>query len=317
MRLTNNPLVSVIIPTYKRPLMLSRAIDSVLNQTYKNIEIIVVDDNNPNTEYRTETEKVMINYINNKRIKYIKHKKNMNGAAARNTGLMNSSGEIVCFLDDDDWYLKEKIQKQVQYLLNNPEYDAVYCGYIRYGKLFLPKKEGNLTFEVLSGTSQIITNTIMIKKEAALNSGGWDERFSRNQEAAFLIRFFNKGYKIGVVDEVLVMFDTSDRSNNPNPRKYEKNIDFFLSVHKKQINECDEKIPSAKKIIFSSRYRAVLLNYLKNKDILGALKLYIKLLKLFPIRFNIDLLNYIFSKLKSRVSILIGEVKNENIEQKY
>ena len=80
-------MVSVIIPTYKRADYLTRAIDSVLNQTYNNIEIIVVDDNNSNSTDRKNTESIMQKYNENSKIKYIKHSKNMNGSAARNTGV--------------------------------------------------------------------------------------------------------------------------------------------------------------------------------------------------------------------------------------
>ena len=79
--------VSVIIPTYKRSKYLIRAINSILNQTYKNVEIIVVDDNGKNTPDQIETEKELQKYINNKHIIYSVHEKNKNGAAARNTGV--------------------------------------------------------------------------------------------------------------------------------------------------------------------------------------------------------------------------------------
>ena len=102
MNKSNTPLVSVIIPTYKRPDYLDRAIDSVLNQTYNNIEIIVVDDNNPNTEGRERTEKIMRRYENNPHVIYIKHEYNKNGSAARNTGFKASHGVYLAFLDDDD-----------------------------------------------------------------------------------------------------------------------------------------------------------------------------------------------------------------------
>src|SRR5699024_12399636 len=100
--------VSVIMPTYKRADMLERAINSVLNQTYNDVELIVVDDNNPNTVYRKETSKVMKKYKNYNRVRYIKHERNMNGAVARNTGIFYSTGELITFLDDDDWYDEKK-----------------------------------------------------------------------------------------------------------------------------------------------------------------------------------------------------------------
>ncbi|MDP3388286.1 MAG: glycosyltransferase family 2 protein [Eubacteriales bacterium] len=90
------PLVSVLIPTYKSTSSLKMSVESVLSQTYENYEIIVIDDNNPDTEYRRRTEAIMDRYIHNPKIMYIKHSKNKNGAAARNTGFKNSKGELIC-----------------------------------------------------------------------------------------------------------------------------------------------------------------------------------------------------------------------------
>lgn len=109
----NLPLVSVVIPTFNRPQYLQRCIESIKNQTYKNIEIIVVDDNNPNTLERRETEKVLSLYKNNSNIIYLKHERNKNGSAARNTGWKFSKGEYITFVDDDDIIYSDKIQKQV------------------------------------------------------------------------------------------------------------------------------------------------------------------------------------------------------------
>ena len=103
-------LVSVIIPTYKRPTMLGRAIDSVLNQSYTNTEVVVVDDNSNGDMFRMETIQYMEKYINDYRVKYIKHERNQNGSAARNTGIQNSVGEYIAFLDDDDYFLKNRIK---------------------------------------------------------------------------------------------------------------------------------------------------------------------------------------------------------------
>lgn len=291
-----NPLVSVIITTYRRPKWLSRAINSVLNQTYKNIEVIVVDDNGANTVYRQETEKIMKDFNKFSNVRYIKHEKNLNGAAARNTGIFHAKGELISFLDDDDWYLSDKIYKQAKYLIKHPEYHAVYCGWERDNQIHVYKKKGDLSFEILTGTNPIITNSIMMYKDAAIKCGGWDQKYKRNQEAVFMLRFFAKGYKIGVIEEVLVKFDISDRSNAVDPKTNEKYIDYFLEDQKNVINKCEEKIPNATKIIYSSRYRSVLLNYIKNKDFIGAMRLYVKQLSYIPIRFNIDLVKYIFNR---------------------
>ena len=107
----DQPLVSVIIPTYKRSDFLCTTIDSVLAQTYPNIEIIVVDDNGLGTTFQQATEKRLLPYIRMKQINYICHEVNKNGSAARNTGFRASHCEYINFLDDDDELLLEKIDK--------------------------------------------------------------------------------------------------------------------------------------------------------------------------------------------------------------
>lgn len=295
----NSIKVSVIITTYKRATMLPKAIDSVLEQSYKNIEVVVIDDNNPESIYRKETKSIMEKYKNLRNVKYVKHSENKNGATARNTGIKYSSGEVVCFLDDDDWYLPEKVEVQLKYLLENSKFKAVYCGWRRAEKTTIPKLEGNLSFELLSGLALVYTNTIMMWKDIAVEIGGWDVRFERNQENVFLLRFFKAGYQIGVVPKKLVEYDISDRTNVLNPKENEKLFDFYLKEHEDIISECEKKIKNAKKTIYSYRYRGVFLAYLKQKKIKEAIGLYISMMGYIPVRFNIDLFKYIFHRLIS------------------
>ena len=123
-------MVSIIITTYKRAKYIIRAIDSVLDQTYQNIEIIVVDDNDPNTIYRQEMKEIMKRYKENPNVIYLQHEHNMNGAAARNTGLSVAKGEYIGFLDDDDYFLPQRIEKLVNVLEKYPEYNAAYSSVI-------------------------------------------------------------------------------------------------------------------------------------------------------------------------------------------
>lgn len=291
------PKVSIIITTYKRADALEKAIDSVLNQTYENIEVIVVDDNDADTTYRKNTANIMKLYEQNFKVHYVQHEKNMNGAAARNTGIQHSSGMYLTYLDDDDTYRPDKILKQVDYLLANPQFDAVYCGWNRDGLEESPSKEGDLSFEVLSGELILRTNILMVKRENTIRFGGWDERYTRNQEAVYLLRYFRDGGKIGAVTEVLVDYDVSDRSNASNPEKNEKDFEFFLTDHSNMIEDVSKKVNRDKELIYSYRYRSVFLRYLKFKDFKNALRIYLKLTKRIPIRFNIDLLKYTIQKI--------------------
>lgn len=120
----NLPLVSVVIPTYNRPEFIWRACENVLNQTYKNIEIIVADDNSPSS-YSEFQER--IKQLDN--ITYVRRDANGGGAAARNTGIEHAKGTFIAFLDDDDEWVPKKLEEQVTALLKNPEIRASHCGY--------------------------------------------------------------------------------------------------------------------------------------------------------------------------------------------
>ena len=112
-----NPLVSVIIPTHGDGHTLQRAVESVLKQTYNNIEIVVVDDNGIDSENHLLTESIMHKYKDNSKIKYVVHQKNLNGAVARNTGEKNSKGLYIALLDDDDVFFEKKIEVQLKELM--------------------------------------------------------------------------------------------------------------------------------------------------------------------------------------------------------
>lgn len=293
-------LVSTIIPTYKRADTLPRAINSVLSQTHKNIEVIIVDDNNPSTNDRIKVEQLMIKYEHDNRVIYVKHEKNMNGSVARNTGILVAKGKYICFLDDDNYFYENKIKKQVQYLENNPNYSAVYCG-LDYKKMnIIPTKKGNLMYEQFKGTNIIDTNMIMMCKDVAVSIGGWDERLKRNQDTAFMVRYFEKGYEIGVISEALAYIDLSDRINVASPENNERNFDHFFKYYQSQLKELELEKKGAIKDIYSFRYRGVFYSYIKHKKFGLALKLYLKMMKKSPFLFNIYLLQGFYKKTRGK-----------------
>ena len=109
--------VSVIIPTYKRSEFLLRALDSVLNQTWENIEAVIVDDNGEGSPYREATQASLETYAGDSRVVRVLNARNMGGALARNEGIAAASGEYITFLDDDDIYLPDKVRVQVEAML--------------------------------------------------------------------------------------------------------------------------------------------------------------------------------------------------------
>ncbi len=111
------PKVSVITPTYKRAHFLSRAIDSILGQTYDNIQVVVVDDNAELPEYRKSTEETMLKYKDDSRVMYIQNKENLGGGLSRNVGIEACDGEYIAFLDDDDEYEPPKIENELNFMI--------------------------------------------------------------------------------------------------------------------------------------------------------------------------------------------------------
>jgi glycosyltransferase involved in cell wall biosynthesis len=295
----NGNKVSIIIPTYKRCEMLIRAIDSVLNQTYKNIEVIIVDDNNPISEFRKNTEKIMEVYENDNRVLYLKHDRNKNGAAARNTGVAHSSGDIISFLDDDDWFLKNKIELQLEYLLKNKNFKGVYCGTKIKGKIIIPRLEGDLTKQLLLMETSLYTPTLMFYKSVYIELNGFNESFRRHQDYEFLLRFFNK-YKIGVVKECLVFLGDNNGENELKGAELESMKKMFLKTFEFEINAYGNLF---KKRVLGKHNALIFLNHLKNKLFLKSLNVMIENLFTNPFYFTLNILEGIYQNIKYRLYI--------------
>lgn len=229
-------LVSVIIPTYKRNDYLKRAIASVLFQTYNKIEIIIVDDNIKNDEYSKKVQKI-IDFFKSDKIIYVNPKNHKNGSFARNQGLKFANGQYVAFLDDDDYWDKDKLKKQVEVLEKlNKEYIAVAClkVYVDKKKIFrsaLPYKDGDVLEKIIMREIDISTCTTLIYHNAIDIIGGFDENLKRKQDVEFYIHLFTQG-KLKLLKEHLTFIDISnDINNNLSFNELVKmNDDFFFSV---------------------------------------------------------------------------------------
>lgn len=239
--------VSCVIPTFKRSDTLVRAVTSVLNQNYKNIEVIVVDDNNPNDEYSVETQRKLKN-IKDSRLIYIQQKQHINGAVARNVGIQEATGEYIAFLDDDDEWNEEKIRKQISFLNNNPEIQGVSC-------LYDVKKDGmtirkchpyngkNLHKKVIDRSVSVFTSTILLRRKALDKSGYFNETLLRHQDLQFLLDFLALN-NMSVLNEYLVTLHADSEMNHPNVNnmiEIKKNFFKVCSNHLKCYNRKEQK----------------------------------------------------------------------------
>lgn len=203
------PLVSIIIPTYRRPALLSRAIASVLAQTYTRWEILVVDDNDADSVARRETEAFMQRHANEPRIRHLTHARNKGLPAARNTGILASSGLLVAFLDDDDAWLPEKLGRQVALFRAAEDLVLVYTG-LRFvdthGRLIRTKRADpqGLSRDRLLEENWIGTpSSVMCRRSALVDIGLFDERMRSLEDWDLYLRLDGQ---FGLVDEPLSIY---------------------------------------------------------------------------------------------------------------
>lgn len=241
------PLVSVVIPTYSRPTFLKRCIESVLNQTYKNIEIFVVDDNNPDTDARRQTEEVMQQYANNPVVRYLQHEKNRNGSAARNTGWKKATGKYITYLDDDDEIANTKIEKQVKCMESlDLSWGACYTGYClikEHGanQVSSEKRSGNVYIDALMRTMFMGSGSnLLLRKQVVDEINGYDESFKRNQDIEFMVRAL-ENYKLAYVDENLLIIHQEGNRKNSSFEILDGYAQHYLNKFDSRIKSLSEK----------------------------------------------------------------------------
>lgn len=203
--MNENYKISIIIPTYKRSDFLGRAIESVLNQTYQNIEILVSDDNLPDSDFAKEAKQKVESYSSTGKVKYLKTTGKTGGGAARNFAIKYCTGDYVAFLDDDDVFIPEKLEKQLEFMLKN-NLDMSYQDvkwFDENDKLVEFRKMDYVTdFSKNELLKQHILHSIaptaiyMIKREALLKTEGFGEVIM-GQDFILMLRCIEADLKIG------------------------------------------------------------------------------------------------------------------------
>lgn len=190
-------MISVIIPTYNRGSRILASVDSVLSQTYRDIELIIVDDGS------TDDTESVIKGIKDERVRYARQN-NQGACAARNYGIRLAKGDYIAFQDSDDQWYKEKLEKQIRFL-EEMDADVVFCKMLEKCGSFervVPAniKEGRLGYrDSLMG----IGTQSLFMKAAIAEQNAFDIDFPRLQDLEWILRA-NEKYKIYCMDEVLV-----------------------------------------------------------------------------------------------------------------
>jgi len=198
------PAVTVVIPTFNRAALVARAIRSVLAQTCQDWELIVVDDDSTDG-----TEQAVRSFSDN-RITYIRHNRNRRVSAARNTGIRCARGEYIAFLDSDDEWLPEKLEKELEVFRNSdPEVGLVYTGKMildESGKLLnvrMPTQSGWVYEAMLDRHFIGSPSRVTVKKQVLDRVGGFDETFVNCQDYDLWLRVA-RASKIACVPHCLV-----------------------------------------------------------------------------------------------------------------
>ena len=242
MQTFEQPLVSVVIPTYNRADLIDRAINSVIEQSYKNLEIIVVDDNS-----QDKTAEV-VNSLGDNRIHYYYHNTNLGGSAARNTGVNKSQGKYIAFLDSDDVWLPHKLENQLEEISANIDHLDKIVSYTKfqkssrvfYQRSILPQR-GKKTMETIAdyfwlAGGEFLTSTILISRSLAIVNP-FQTSLRKHQDLDFILRLDRQGAKFIFVPQVLTIWHNEPRSD-----RISKNTNYQLSIdwieqYRNQISE--------------------------------------------------------------------------------
>ncbi len=237
-------LVSAIITTHGRLDLLKKAIESVKKQTYSNIEIIVVDDCSEDGTREWAQREREFTYI------YIPKNESKGGNYARNQGIINSQGEYIAFLDDDDTWDNTKIEKQVKLIESNVKLGFVYCGYnICYedGKMVEiipdPQYRGDVSKKVLT---YIIctTSSLLVRRDVLEKVGLFDEELKFWQETELIIRMAQVSETDFVSESLMNYLQIQSKSD---PKRLSVKLDEWLKAveyinnkHKDLISDLNE-----------------------------------------------------------------------------
>ncbi|MEL7077638.1 MAG: glycosyltransferase [Cyanobacteria bacterium J06648_1] len=236
-----NQLVSVVIPTYNRADLLRRAIASIVAQSYRHWEVIIVDDASQ------EDIAQVVEQINDSRLRYIRHASNLGGSEARNTGISHAQGEFVAFLDSDDVWLPHKLESQLAALesLESEENFVCYSQFrsspqVFYAQSVFPRR-GKQTSEAVAdylwtGGGEMLTSTLLISRSLAHRTR-FQPGLVKHQDLDFVLRLEQQGAQFLYVPQILAIWHNESRSD-----RISRNRDYQLSLnwietYRQQISE--------------------------------------------------------------------------------
>lgn len=227
--------VSIIIPTYNRANVIETSIHSVLDQSYTEYELLIVDDGS------TDDTQSLIESLHDERIRYIKLPENKGVAAARNEGIRQAKYDYIAFQDSDDCWKKDKLEKQMAFLTKHPEIALLYCPYecqkkdgtviiVPNNEIPLSEKQGNI-YEYMLRRNTIGTPSVLLRKEGLNKSGYFNETLTCLEDWELFLRI-SKHCEIAFLDEVLLNVNLSTDGVSHNISGYYEARCYMIATHK-------------------------------------------------------------------------------------
>jgi glycosyltransferase involved in cell wall biosynthesis len=226
------PEVSVIIPTCRRPDKVHSTIKSVVNQTFTDLEIIVVNDDEDD-----KPVKDLIDTLRDKRIHYFRNQRKKGPNGARNTGFDKANGRYIAFLDDDDIWYPHKIQRQMRkFNQSSDEVGFVYSGFEiisniepEISRKIYPQKKGKVLIDIINGNF-VGSPTPLIRKDILQQTGLYDENLESAQDWDLWIRIADKT-EFEYVDEILARYVVHGDQISVNLDKKLRSMDYIIKKY--------------------------------------------------------------------------------------
>lgn len=238
LKVSNETLVSIVVPTFNRPERIPEVIKTVKNQHFENWELIVVDDNPPESNARLLTKKNIEPFITTN-IRYIELTRNCGACEARNRGAREAEGDYIAFLDDDDLWEPQKLSLQIQCFKEDPTLDFLICGVHQLGygtsQTFEFKFKGPFFDYFLNVGYGVCCSAMMVKKASFLDIGGFDPDQPSYQDLDLILRITKNG-KAKVLPNVLITYNLGEDGITRNPMKKIRGIQRLMENYQFELS---------------------------------------------------------------------------------
>lgn len=226
-RVIENPLISILLSVYNDHKNIKKSIDSILSQSYKNIELLVIDDCSTDKTYEILKE------IKDSRVRIFRNKDNLGLTKSLNILINESKGQILARQDSDDISLPTRLEVQLKNLYRLQLDGCTTRAYIKNSKRSIPRLSHLLPLSfVIKYKNPFIHGTLMVRKDAVIDVGMYDENIKYAQDYKLFVELLKKNYKIKILKKKLYVLNME---NNISSLSKEEQEEFFKKIQQENL----------------------------------------------------------------------------------